>query len=127
MRTIATTSQQSSEQEGSFAAFKVPHFGAVWLSGLIWHLCRWGVAFLGTYLVNDLTGSPRLVQLTGTTLYAPLLVGGLAGGVVSDRFDRLRTVRFQLSLLIPLTIGIALLVRSERIEEIGRASCRERV
>ena len=113
----ATLDQRdSAEREGSFAAFRVRHFGLVWLSGLIWHLCRWGVAFLGTYLVNDLTGSPRLVQLAGTMLYGPLLLGGVLGGVVSDRFDRLRTVRFQLAAIVPMSIALGLLVRADRVE-----------
>ena len=99
-----------------FAAFQVRHFPLVWLSGLIWHICRWGVAFVGTYLINELTGSPRLVQLAGTMLYAPLLVGGVIGGVISDRFDRLNTVRAQMALLVPLSIVIGLLVRADRIE-----------
>jgi len=88
----------------------------VWASGLIWNICRWGVAFVGTYLINDMTGSPRLVQLAGTMLYAPLLLGGVIGGVISDRFDRLNTVRAQMALLVPLSIAIALLVRADRIE-----------
>lgn len=99
-----------------FRAFRIRHFGLVWLSGLIWHICRWGVAFLGTYLVNDLTGSPRLVQLAGTTLYAPLLVGGLLGGILSDNFDRLVTVRVQMLAIAPVTIVIGMLVRADRIE-----------
>ena len=45
------------------SAFAARHFAPVWFSGLIWHLTRWGVAFLGTYLINEMTGSPRLVQL----------------------------------------------------------------
>ncbi len=96
------------------SAFRVRHFGLVWLSGLVWHLTRWGVAFLGTFLVNELTGSPRLVQLAGTALYAPLLVGGVLGGLVSDRVDRLVTVRAQLAVLIPASIAIGLLVRADR-------------
>ncbi len=96
------------------SAFGARHFTAVWLSGLIWHLTRWGVAFLGTYLVNELTGSPRLVQLAGVMLYAPLLVGGVGGGVVSDRFDRLLTVRIQLAVLIPLSVLVGLLVGADR-------------
>ncbi|MEM9562694.1 MAG: MFS transporter [Actinomycetota bacterium] len=96
------------------SAFRVRHFGLVWLSGLIWHLTRWGVAFLGTFLVNELTGSPRLVQLAGTALYAPLLVGGVLGGLVSDRVDRLVTVRTQLAVLIPASIAIGILVRADR-------------
>jgi MFS family permease len=100
---------------GALAAFRVPGFGLVWFSGLVWHLCRWGVAFLGTYLVNELTGSPRLVQLAGTTLYAPLLLGGVIGGVVSDRFDRLATVRVQLVTMAPLSVLLGLAVRADRV------------
>ena len=96
------------------SAFEVEHFSRVWLSGLIWHLTRWGVAFLGTFLINDLTGSPRLVQLAGTALYGPLLVGGVAGGMLSDRADRLLTVRIQLAVLIPASIAIGLLVRADQ-------------
>jgi len=96
------------------SAFEAEHFTRVWLSGLIWHLTRWGVAFLGTFLINDLTGSPRLVQLAGTALYGPLLVGGVAGGMLSDRADRLLTVRVQLAVLIPASIAIGLLVRADQ-------------
>lgn len=97
------------------SAFAAPHFTAVWISGMLWNLTRWGVAFLGTFLINDMTGSPRLVQLAGTTLYAPLLLGGVLGGLVSDRVDRLRTVRIQLVALIPLSLVIGVLVRTDRV------------
>jgi len=113
-RGVVTTARGQGKQARS--AFAAEHFGLVWFSGLIWHICRWGVAFLGTFLLNELTGSPRLVQLAGTTLYAPLLVGGVLGGVVSDRFDRLTTVRSQMALLVPLSIALGLVVRADRIE-----------
>ncbi|MDH4076066.1 MAG: MFS transporter, partial [Acidimicrobiia bacterium] len=96
--------------------FSVPSFGLIWLSGLIWHLSRWGVSFLGSVVINDLTHSPRLVQLGGSLLYAPLLVGGVAGGLVSDRFDRLRTVRVQLAVIVPLTVAIGALAATDRLQ-----------
>lgn len=108
---VATASASS-----PFAAFRIQHFPAVWASGFIWNICRWGVAFVGTYLINEMTGSPRLVQLAGTMLYAPLLLGGVIGGVISDRFDRLNTVRTQMALLVPMSVGVSLLVRTDRIE-----------
>jgi len=39
----------------------------------------------------------------------------LLGGVISDRFDRLQTVRFQIGVLVPVTVLIGILVRSDRI------------
>lgn len=62
-----------------------------------------------------MTGSPRLVQLAGTVLYSPLLLGGLVGGVISDRFDRRRTVQIQLLALVPLTVLVGSLVRADTI------------
>jgi len=50
-----------------------------------------------------------MVQLTGTTMWAPLLLGGALGGVFADRFDRLRTVQWQLALLIPMVVLIGFL------------------
>ncbi len=98
----------------SASAFGARHFRLVWLSGLIWHLTRWGVAFLGTFLINELTGSPRLVQLAGTMLYAPLLVGGVFGGLISDRLDRITTVRVQLLIMAPLSLALGLAVTTDR-------------
>ena len=85
----------------AFAALSVPWFGSMWVSGGLWNISRWIAAFLGAYVINDLTDSPRLVQLTGTTLWAPLLLGGVAGGVVADRFDRRKTLLTMLGAIIP--------------------------
>ncbi|MFQ3314657.1 MAG: putative MFS family arabinose efflux permease [Candidatus Poriferisodalaceae bacterium] len=84
--------------------FGVPGFLPLWITGICWHWGRWGIAFLAAYHVNDLTDSPRMVQLTGTAMWAPLLLGGAIGGVVADRFDRLATVRVQLIVLVPVVI-----------------------
>ena len=110
------TAAPAAERVSALDTFRVPSFGLIWLSGLIWHLSRWGVSFLGSVVVNDLTHSPRLVQLTGSLLYAPLLVGGVLGGLVSDRFDRLRTVRLQLGVIVPLTVAIGALASAGRLE-----------
>lgn len=96
--------------------FSAKGFLPLWLSGLCWHWSRWAIAFLAGYHVNIVTGSPRLVQLTGTVMWAPLLLGGALGGVISDRFDRRRTVRWQTALLIPLAVIVGL---AERAGQLG--------
>lgn len=93
----------------AFAALSVPWFGSLWVSGALWHISRWIAAFLGAYVINDLTDSPRLVQLTGTTLWAPLLIGGVAGGVVADRFDRRTTLLTMLGAIIPGAVLLGVL------------------
>ena len=99
-------------------AFSARGFAPLWFSGLCWHWGRWAIAFLASYHVNQITGSPRMVQLTGAIMWAPLLLGGAIGGVVSDRFDRRRTVRLQTALLVPFVAVVGL---AERAGQLGIA------
>lgn len=91
------------------AVFAVPGFTAVYVVGAVWSLCRWAIGFLGAYVVADATGSARLVQLTGVLLWAPLLLTGVVGGTVSDRFSRRSLLFIQFGVLGPLTAGLGLL------------------
>ena len=74
----------------------------------MWNIARWGTSFVSAYLVNQMTGSPRLVQLTGVAMWAPLLVGGVVGGMISDRFDRRRMVLGQFAVVIPCAFLLGL-------------------
>lgn len=87
---------------GAFAALAAPGYPRLWASSWLWNLTRWMAVFLGSYLVNQRTGSPLLVQLTGAAFYLPILLGGAVGGVVADRFDRRRSLMLQLALLVPV-------------------------
>ncbi len=70
---------------------------------------------MSAYYVNELTDSPRLVQLTGAVMWAPLLLVGALGGVIADRLDKLRTVQVQLVVLIPLVFLIGWAERSGQL------------
>ncbi len=48
-------------------------------------------------------------------MWAPLLLVGALGGVIADRFDRLRTVQVQLVVLIPLVFLIGWAERSDQL------------
>ncbi len=96
----------------SRVAWSVKGFAPLWFCGLCWNWARWGIAFLAAYQVNEMTDSPRLVQLKGSALWEPLLFGGVLGGVIADRFDRLRTVRAQLVVLVPCLVAIGLAERA---------------
>ena len=89
---------------GMFASFSVPQYRLLWCSGWCWTATRQLSVFLGAYLVNELTDSPLRVQLVGTSFFLPMFLGGILAGVVSDRFDRRRTMLRQLVLLSPLAV-----------------------
>jgi len=97
---------------GPLASLSVPYFGRMWASGGLWNITRWMTIFLGSYLVNQLTGSPLAVQLAGTCFFLPMFIGGLAAGAVSDRFDRRRTILRQLIGLVPFAVTMAVMVRA---------------
>ncbi|MED6303962.1 MAG: MFS transporter [Actinomycetota bacterium] len=85
----------------TFDALKIRYFPLILVSGWTWGLSRWGVSFVGPFIVNELTGSARMVQLAGVALWSPLLFGGVVGGWISDRFDRRRVVISQFFVTIP--------------------------
>jgi len=105
-------SSPTDQDAGSRVAWSVKGFAPLWFCGLCWNWARWGIAFLAAYHVNEITDSPRLVQLTGSALWAPLLFGGVLGGVIADRFDRLQTVRVQLVVLVPSLVAIGFAERA---------------
>ena len=99
----------------TFEPFSVPHFGKVYLGGFLWSVCRWALGFLAAYLVNQRTGQPRLVQLTGTMMWGPLLFGGLLGGAIADRFERRSVVLAQFGVLLPLVALVGVAARADAL------------
>lgn len=88
----------------------------MWGAGAIWNITRWMSIFLGSYLVDKLTSSPFRVQLVGVAFYLPMFLGGLLAGMISDRFDRRRTVLRQMVLLAPIAGIMAALVWSDHVQ-----------
>ena len=91
----------------TFKALKVKHFPLLLIAGWTWGLSRWGVSFIGPFIAHELTGSARMVQLTGVALWAPMLFGGIIGGWISDRFDRRRTMICQFLVTIPALLVLS--------------------
>jgi MFS family permease len=93
----------------TFAPFRSQGFTPIYTSGLLFSIVRWGLGFLGAYVVNDLTASPRLVQLTGALMWAPPLFAGILGGAISDRLNRRRTILAVFLVTAPLSVflGVA--------------------
>ncbi len=94
----------------TLSSLRVPRYPLLLASGFLWNMTRWMGVFLGSYLINQRTGSPLAVQLVGTAFFLPMFVGGLVAGTVSDRFDRRRTLMRNLAVLAPLSLLMAGLI-----------------
>lgn len=92
-----------------FASFHVPGFRVVYLAGFLFSTARWGLGFLAAFVANDLTSSPRAVQLTGAALWLPLLLAGVVAGALADRFDRRRLLVGAIALLAPVVLILGLM------------------
>lgn len=116
MTAVARPAATAPSRPGVFLALEVDGFALLWASGWFWNATRWMSIFLCSFLVNDLTGSPFLVQLVGAAFFAPMFLGGAMAGAVADRFDRRRTILRQLLVLIPLAAGMGALVMGDVVE-----------
>lgn len=102
--------------EGMIVALaRVPGYPYLCASSLLWHTTRWGGLFLITYLITGIAHSPVLVQLAGALLFIPMLVGGLAAGAISDRFERRRMVLTVQAVLVPVEFAMFFLVQGGQV------------
>ena len=89
----------------------VPGFARLFVSGWLSHMTRWGGLFLGSLVVTQLTDSPVLNQLVGACVFAPMLLGGLVAGALSDRVDRRRLVLATQAASIPVAVAMAVVAQ----------------
>jgi MFS family permease len=107
---------------GVFGTLAVPAYPAFWLARWLWNSSRWMGLFAASYVVFHRGGATLEVQLVGTSFFAPMFIGGLAGGVIADRFDRRRVLVLQLWLLagVSLLYHIAMsILHSRRVQHRG--------
>jgi MFS family permease len=72
--------------------FRHRPFAIYWAGGFLSNLGSWLQAVAGSIVVYQLTGSALAVGLLNFVGYLPIFLFSIAGGVVSDRFDRRRVV-----------------------------------
>lgn len=97
------------------ALARVPGYLYLCASSLLWHTTRWGGLFLITYLITGMAHSAVLVQLAGALLFIPMLVGGLAAGAISDRFERRRMVLTVQAAGVPVEFAMFFLVQGGQV------------
>lgn len=91
----------------TFRALGNPHFRLMWPSSLLFYVSRWMQLTLLGWMVLERTDSALLVALVGFALMSPLLVFGLAGGVVADSPNRLAVNRSLHAVNLTATVALA--------------------
>ena len=83
------------------------NFRNLWISGVITGLGSFATYVSMPYQIADITGSYVAVGLLGVTEVVPIVVFGLWGGVIADRFDR-RNVVVVTEVIMMLLTGVLL-------------------
>jgi MFS family permease len=89
-----------------FQAFRSRNYRLLWPANVCTNVSRFGQITLLAWLVLELTGSPLSVALVGVFASAPMLLFGLAGGVLTDTLNR-RTLLL-VSQAVSLTVAIVM-------------------
>ncbi|WP_344793106.1 MFS transporter [Frondihabitans peucedani] len=100
----------------TFIALSVPNF-RIWTAGnLVAMTATWMQKVAQDWLVLELTGSATAVGVTVAMQFAPMLLFGLFGGVVVDRFSKRMLMMITQSTFAVLSIGLAALTLSGNVE-----------
>lgn len=89
-------------------------FRNLWLSGVITGLGSFATYVSMPYQIAEITGSYVAVGLLAATEILPIIVFGLWGGVIADRFDRRAVVAITESVLFGLVIVLLLNAQLEQ-------------
>ncbi len=100
----------------TFIALSVPNF-RIWTAGnLVAMTAGWMQRVAQDWLVLELTGSATAVGITVAMQFAPMLMFGLLGGVLVDRFSKRMLMMITQSTFAVLSLGLAALTLSGGVE-----------
>jgi len=99
-----------------FAAFRHRDYRIFWFSQLLSLTGTWMQGLAQSWLVLSMTGSAFQLGLINVCQFSPMLVLGLAGGVVADRIPKRRLLLVTQAVAGGLASTLALLVATGRVE-----------
>ena len=100
----------------SYSAFKYREYRLFWIAAAFSNIGMWSLVYGRLWLMRTLTGSEVMLGLVATANLAPVLIFSIWGGVLADRFNRLKIVRVTRLLFAITAIGTAVLIQNGNIE-----------
>lgn len=73
---------------GAIETLRHPGYRYLWTASLLWNQARWMDMVVLGWVVLELTDSAWHVALTGVLRSAPVMLFGVLGGAIADRFER---------------------------------------
>lgn len=105
----APSSSARTTETGLRDALKVRNYRLYVMAQLLTSTCGWAARVAQDWLVLELTGSAALVGLTVAMQFTPMLLFGLFGGVLADRYDRRKILTVTQTLFGVFTLAVGVL------------------
>jgi MFS family permease len=109
-------SPRSSKADGTFAAFQFRDFRLFWVGYFISQVGNSMQQMAVSWLLYDMTRSALQLGLNGAFRAAPMIVLGLFGGTIADRFDRRRVLFITQTILMILAFLLGFLAQTEHVK-----------
>jgi MFS family permease len=100
----------------SYSAFRYREYRLFWIAAAFSNIGMWSLVYGRLFLMRSLTGSELMLGLVATANLLPVLIFSMWGGVLADRFNRLKIVRFTRFMFAAVTLGTGALIQSGSIE-----------
>ncbi len=100
----------------SYSAFKYREYRLFWIAAAFSNIGMWSLVWGRLWLMRTLTESEVMLGLVATANLAPVLIFSMWGGVLADRFNRLKIVRFTRLMFAVATLGTGALIQSDLVE-----------
>ncbi|MFH8474669.1 MFS transporter [Streptomyces sp. NPDC018000] len=108
----APTSTHDSKPDGTFSSLKIRNYRLFATGAVISNTGTWISRITQDWLVLSLTGSATAVGITTALQFLPMLLFGLYGGVIADRFPKRKLLLFSQAALGLCGIALAVLTLS---------------
>ena len=96
----------------SYSAFKYREYRLFWIAAAFSNIGMWSLVWGRLWLMRTLTESEVTLGLVATANLAPVLIFSMWGGVLADRVNRLRIVRFTRLMFAFATLATGVLIQS---------------
>ncbi|MDA1278798.1 MAG: MFS transporter [Chloroflexi bacterium] len=100
----------------SYSAFRYREYRLFWIAAAFSNIGMWTLVYSRLWLMSTLTESELMLGLVATANLAPVLLFSMWGGVLADRINRLKIVRFTRLMFAFVTLGTGVLIHSGFVE-----------
>ncbi|HEY3107914.1 MAG TPA: MFS transporter, partial [Chloroflexota bacterium] len=107
---MSTRAARAPSRLAAVNTFRSPGYRFLWTASLLWNQARWMDQVVLGWVVLELTNSAWDVALIGVVRSLPIMLLGVLGGAVADRFDRRRLLMLTQGLGALVSLGLAALL-----------------